>query len=115
MNRLTSFALGAGLALGSISLAHAADVPGGAWKFSVGVNDTPCTLTLSPDTNGAGGTIAPGSDCPGGLNSVASFRMSGDSIQLMSGSGDLVAWLKPKDGGYVGTRVSDGRKVALTR
>ena len=110
MTKLSSLALGAGIALASITLAHADPVTG-AWKLSVGVNDDPCTVTLTADTASDAGTGASSGDCNG--VSVAHWRSSGSSLQLMSANGELIAWLHPKDGGYQGKRVSDGRLVAL--
>ena len=115
MTRLTSLALGAGLALASIGFAHADGSVAGAWNMTVGVNDAPCTLSLTPNDGGVGGSIAAGSDCPTGLNTVATWKTSGTGIQLYSGTGDLVAWLKPQGDSYVGTRLADGRKLALSR
>ena len=116
MTKLTSLALGAGLALASIGFARA-DGTGvaGSWTLTVGAYDAPCVLTLTPDQTGAAGTIASGANCPTGLNTVTVWRASGNSIQLYGGGGSLVAWLKPQGAGYVGTRILDGRKLALTR
>ena len=47
MAKLTSVALGFGVALASIALAHADPAATGAWKLSVGVNDDPCVVTLA--------------------------------------------------------------------
>lgn len=115
MIKLTSLALGTGLALASIGLAHADGSLAGPWKMTVGVDGTPCTLTLAADASGNGGAIDSGADCPSGLNAVASWKLSGNGIQLFAGTGDLVAWLKPKGDSYVGNRLADGRKLALTR
>jgi hypothetical protein len=116
MTKLTSLALGAGLALASIGFAQAqSNTVAGAWTLTVGAYDAPCTLTLTPDTSGAGGTIASGQDCPTGLNAVSTWKTNGTGVQLYAGTGDLVAWLKPKGDTYVGTRFSDGKKLALNR
>jgi len=117
MTKLTSLALGASLALASIGFAHAADATSvaGSWTLTVGSFDAPCVLTLTPDQSGVAGTIQSGNDCPTGLNTVTNWKTSGSSIQLYGGGGDLVAWLKPKGDTYVGTRVIDGRKLALSR
>lgn len=116
MTKLTSLALGAGLALTSIGFAHAqSNTVAGAWTLTVGAYDAPCTLTLTPDDTGAAGTIASGKDCPTGLNAVSTWKTTGNGVQLYAGSGDLVAWLKPKGDTFVGTRFSDGKKLALNR
>jgi Protease inhibitor Inh len=116
MTKLTSLALGAGLALASIGFAHADGTSvAGAWTLTVGAYDAPCTLTLTPDASGSAGTIASGADCPTGLNAVTTWKQAGNSVQLYAGSGTLVAWLKPKGDAYVGTRYSDDKKVALNR
>jgi hypothetical protein len=110
MTKLTSLAFGAALALASIGIAHADGTVDGAWKLTVGAYDAPCTLNLATD-----GSIAAGADCPTGLNTVATWKTTGNGIQLYSGSGDLVASLKPKGDSYIGTRFTDGRKLALSR
>lgn len=115
MTKLASLALGAGLAIASIGFARADDAVSGAWKLTVGVNNAPCTLTLTPDASGAAGAISSGADCPSGLYSVATYKVSGNRIQLYAGTGDLVASLNPKGDTYVGTRLADGRKLALSR
>ena len=115
MTKLTSLALGAGLALASISFAHADEAVSGAWKLTVGINDAPCTLTLTPDSSGAAGSVSSGADCPSGLNTIQTWKTSGSGIQLYAGTGDLIAWLKPQGGAFVGTRFADGKKLALNR
>jgi hypothetical protein len=107
MTKLTSLALGAGLALASIGFAHAADATvTGAWTLTVGAYDAPCTLTLTPDASGTS---------PTGLNAVSVWKTTGNGVQLFTNSGELVASLKPKGDTYVGTRFSDGKKLALNR
>ena len=115
MTKLTSLALGAALAVASIGFAHAQNTVTGAWTLTVGVNDAPCTLTLTPDQSGTAGTISSGDNCPTGLNAVSNWKVAGTGLQLYAGSGNLVAWLKPKGDTYVGTRIEDGRKLALSR
>jgi hypothetical protein len=114
MSRLSAIALGAGVALASIGLAHADPAVTGAWKLSVGVNDDPCVVTLAADTGSdSGGSATATGDC----NGVAfeHWKLSGTGLQLQQSNGTLVAWLKPKDGAYEGQRVSDGKLVALNR
>jgi hypothetical protein len=115
MTKLTSLALGAGLALASIGFAHADGTVTGPWTLTVGVNDAPCTLTLNADQTGTAGAIAAGDNCPTGLNTVTNWKTLGNTIQLYSGSGELAAILKAKGDTYVGTRIVDGRKLALSR
>ncbi len=115
MIRLTSLVFGAGLALASIGMAHADGAVGGSWKLTVGVNDAPCTLTLTPDASGTAGTIASGADCPSGLYTVADWKAVGSHIELYTANGELAAVLKAKGDSYVGTRIADGRKLALDR
>jgi hypothetical protein len=112
MNKLSAIALGAGLALASISLAHADSAVTGAWKLSVGTQDDPCTVTLNADQDSAGSATSNG-DCNGVY--VGHWKTVGSSLQLLSANGTLVAWLKPEGGAYEGKRVSDGRAVALNR
>jgi hypothetical protein len=112
MNKLSALALGAGLALASISLAYADSAVTGAWKLSVGTQDDPCTVTLSADQDTAGSATSTG-DCNGVY--VGHWKTVGSSLQLLSANGTLVAWLKPEGGAYEGKRVSDGRAVALNR
>jgi hypothetical protein len=116
MTRISSLALGAALAFSTFALAHAQTAVTGAWKVSVGQNDAPCTLTLAADANsGATGTASPSADCGNGLSSIEHWKTVGTSLQLLSPNGELVAWLKPNGDAYTGTRVADGRKVALDR
>ena len=114
MNRLTSLVFGVGLALVSIGMAHAEGATG-AWKLTVGVNDVPCTLTLTANASGTAGSIASGADCPSGLYTVSNWKAAGNGIELYSDSGELIASLKPKGDSFVGTRFADGRKLALNR
>lgn len=115
MAKLTSFVLGAALAVASIGLAHADSSISGAWKLTVGVDAAPCTLTLTPDESGVAGTITSGADCPSGLNSISTWKVVNNHIELLSGSGNLVASLSQKGDSYAGTRFTDGRKLALSR
>lgn len=110
MTKISSLLLGAGLALSTIALAHADPAVTGSWKMSVGVNDAPCTLTLAD-----AGTVSAASDCDTGFSTINHWKTVGSSLQLYSPSGELVAWLKPKGDSYAGTRIADGRKLALDR
>jgi len=112
MTRLSALALGAGLALASITLAHADSAVTGAWKLSVGTQDDPCTVTLSADQGNAGTATSQG-DCNG--VDVGHWKTVGSSLQLLAANGTLVAWLKPEGAAYEGKRISDGRAVALNR
>jgi Protease inhibitor Inh len=103
MTKLTSLALGAGLALASISLAHADPAVTGAWKLTVGVNDAPCTLTLTPDANGSAGQVATGSDCPSGLYTVTAWKTVGPTLELYAPNGELIASFKAKGDTFVGS------------
>jgi hypothetical protein len=112
MTKLSSLLLGAAVAFATIGLAQADAQVVGTWKLSTGPADAPCTVTLATDANSAtqGSAVSTG-DCNG--TNVAHWSATGSSLQLLSGSGELVAWLKPKGDTYEGSRVSDGRKVAL--
>ncbi|HEY2069325.1 MAG TPA: AprI/Inh family metalloprotease inhibitor [Rhizomicrobium sp.] len=113
MNKLSSLALGAAIAFSTIGLAHADSTVAGSWKLSTGVADAPCVVTLATDANvPTAGTVSSTGDCNG--TTVATWRTSGSSLQLSSANGTLVAWLKPKGDGFEGTRIADGRKVALS-
>jgi hypothetical protein len=113
MTKLSSLALGAGIALASISLAHADPVTGN-WKLSVGVNDDPCVVTLAADAgNDSAGTATSAGDCNG--VSFQDWKTVGDRLQLQQANGTLIAFLHAKDGGFEGKRVSDGKLVALNR
>ncbi|HUJ03966.1 MAG TPA: AprI/Inh family metalloprotease inhibitor [Rhizomicrobium sp.] len=113
MIAIRALTVAAGLALAGISIAQADTALTGAWKMTVG--QTACTLTLSADSTGAGGSAAAGPECPGGLLAIGQWKTVGASLQLLSPSGNLVALLKPKGDAYEGTRIEDGRKVALSR
>ena len=110
MTKISSLLFGAALALSTVVLAHASPTATGTWKLSVGANDAPCTLTLAD-----AGTVNEPADCDNGLASVSSWKAVGSSIQLYAAGGELVAWLKPKGDAYAGTRISDGRPIALDR
>lgn len=115
MKRLTAIAFGVGLALASISLAQAQQTVTGPWKLTVGAYDAPCTLTLTPDASGTSGAVATGENCPTGLFAVAKWRSNGYGVELYSAGGELIASLRASGANYVGTRVADGRKLALSR
>jgi hypothetical protein len=116
MTKISSLALGALLALSTVALARAEEPVTGVWKLSIGVNDDPCTLTLAPDSAvPTAGVATPSPDCAGGLNSIGRWKATPAGIQLYSPSGDMLAWLKEKNGTYQGSRLSDGQKLALDR
>lgn len=116
MIRIRTLALAAGLALSATAMAHADQTVTGQWTYKVGATGTPCTVTLkAAAADSRGGDIVTGNKCPGGLAAIGHWRTMGTRLQLMSPSGNLVAILGPKDGGYVGKQVSGGRKVALSR
>lgn len=114
MSTMSSFAVGAAVAVASIALAHADPAVTGAWKLSVGVNDDPCVVTLAaePGTDTAGTASATG-DC----NGVAfqQWKLTGSKLQLEQNNGTLVAYLRPSGTAFEGKRVSDGKTVALNR
>jgi len=112
MTKLSSLLLGAAVAFATIGQAQADAQVAGTWKLSTGAADAPCTVTLSADaslTNA--GTATSAGDCNG--TEVAHWKTVGPSLQLLSGNGELVAWLKPQGDTYQGSRTSDGRKIAL--
>ena len=112
MNRLSSIALGAAIAFATIGLAHAATPVTGSWKLSTGVADAPCTVTLASDANSdVSGTASSTGDCNG--TNVGQWHTNGSHLELLSPSGTLVALLSAKGDAYEGSRISDGRKVAL--
>lgn len=116
MTRISAFAIGALVALSTVAFASAEETVTGVWKLSVGVNDAPCTLTFAFDPAvDTAGTATPSSDCASGLNTIGRWKETATGLQLYSPSGDMVALLKEKDGGYQGSRLSDGRKLALDR
>ncbi len=115
MKRITSIALGFGLALASIGLAQAQQTVAGPWKLTVGAYDAPCTLTLTPDASGTSGAVAAGENCPTGLFAVAKWRSNGYGVELFSANGEIIASLRPSGASYVGVRIADGRKLALSR
>ena len=116
MTRLSALAIGAMLAFSTVALAHADQTIAGTWKLSIGENDAPCTLTLAQgEAADSAGIATPSSDCAGGLNAIGRWKATPAGLQLFSPSGDMVAWLKSKDGAYEGSRISDGRKLALNR
>jgi len=116
MSRISSILLGALLALTTIVLAHAQAAVTGAWKMSASAKDAPCTLTLvaNPDVPD-GGLAAVGDGCAAGLSGIGHWRTVGSSLELSSASGELIALLKPNGPSFSGTRIADGRKIALDR
>ncbi|HTQ14875.1 MAG TPA: AprI/Inh family metalloprotease inhibitor [Rhizomicrobium sp.] len=113
MNKLTSLAVGAAFAFATIGAAHAASPVTGTWKLSTGVADAPCTVTLTADADiDNAGTAATTGDCNG--TNVGRWKAVGNSLSLMENNGTLIAFMKPKGDTYEGTRISDGRKVALS-
>jgi len=116
MTRFASVAIGALVAFSVVALASAEQPVTGTWKLSVGENDAPCTLTLSSNSDvGAAGVALPSPDCVGGLNEIGRWKATRSGLQLFSPSGDMVAWLKEKNGSFEGSRLSDGKKLALDR
>jgi hypothetical protein len=117
MSRIISLSFGALVAFTTIALAHAGDAAmTGAWKLSMGANDAPCTLTLvvNPDVSDAGPANA-ANDCGDGLAAIGHWRTLGSRLELSSGSGELIALLKANGASFAGTRIADGRKIALDR
>ena len=115
MTKVGSLAMGALLALSTVALARADEPMSGSWKLSIGATD-PCTLTLSTDAaSAATGVVTPSTECPGGLNTIGRWKQSGTGLQLLSPSGDMIAWLKEKNGAWQGSRLTDGQKLALDR
>jgi len=114
MNRFKAVLLGATLALTTIGLAHADSGVTGTWKLTAGNNDAPCTVTLAADATDRGGTVST-TDCAGGLNAIGRWQTLGTRLQLLSPDGQLVAYFSPKGDDYAGTRVSDQKKLVLSR
>jgi Protease inhibitor Inh len=114
MTRISALAMGALVAFSTVALARAGEPVTGTWKLNV--NNDPCTLTLTADENVATAGIAtPSSDCASGLNSIGRWKETPNGLQLFSPSGDMIAWLRDKNGVYEGSRLSDGEKLALNR
>ena len=115
MARITSFVIGALLALSTIALAQGEAVTG-VWKLSVGKADAPCTLSLASDSsNDRAGSASPSADCSTGLQTISRWREIPSGIELLSPAGGLVAQLKARNGGFTGSRVTDGKLLALDR
>lgn len=112
MNRFKALALGASVALGTIGLSHADTAVTGSWKLTIGATD-PCTVNLAADASDQGGTVT--SDCDTGLNTIGRWKVLGGRLQLLSPDGQIVAYFQPRDDGYAGTRVTDEKKLVLSR
>ncbi|HEX7726390.1 MAG TPA: AprI/Inh family metalloprotease inhibitor [Rhizomicrobium sp.] len=111
MNKFHSIALGGVLALGLIGLAQADNASlAGTWKLATG-SKAPCTVTLTAES-AVGGTVGSEGDCAG--TTAGRYKQVGNGIQLISNTGDLIAWLHPKGDAYTGTRVADSRTVTLS-
>jgi hypothetical protein len=114
MTRLSALAIGAVVAVSTVALARAGEPVTGTWKLSM--NNDPCTLTLAADqTATTAGVVTPSEDCVGGLNTIGRWKETPNGLQLFSPSGDMIAWLKDKNGTYEGSRLSDGQKLSLDR
>src|SRR4051812_8447578 len=114
MSKLSSLAVGAAIALTSIAFAHADPVVTGAWKLSVGVNDDPCVVSLAADPDFAsGGSATATGDCNG--VSFQRWKATGRNLLLSQNNGTAIALLRAKGDAYEGTKLSDGRTVALNR
>ena len=61
----------------------------------------------------ADGTATYAGDCAFGGH-VARWTTKAESVELLTASGQVVAILGPKDGGYAGTRYDDGRSLVLS-
>ena len=115
MTKISALAIGALLALSTVALARAEEPVTGVWKLSIGVDD-PCSLTLAADpANPMVGEVTPSAECPAGLDMIGRWKTTATGLQLMSYSGEMIAWLKEKNGAYQGSRISDGKKLALDR
>jgi hypothetical protein len=111
MNKFHSIALGGALAFALIGMAHADNASlAGTWKLTTG-SKAPCTVSLTAESD-VGGTVSSDGDCAG--TTVGHYKQVGTGIQLISNTGDLVAWLHPKGDAYTGTRVADSRTVTLS-
>jgi hypothetical protein len=115
MIKFHTLALAAALSFASAAMANADGTVTGAWKLSIGTNDAPCTLTFTADAVGNAGPAVPAGDCQNGLALISHWKAVGPTLQLYSSSDELVAWLKPKGDAYAGSRISDGRQLALNR
>jgi len=115
MTRLTSFVIGALLALSTIALAQVEPIAG-VWRLSVGKSDARCSLTLASDpSNDHAGVASPSADCATGLQAISRWRQIPSGIELLSPAGGLVAQLKDRNGGFEGPRFTDGKMLALNR
>ncbi len=112
MNKLSSLLLGGAVALATIGAAHAAAPVAGSWKLSTGAADAPCVVTLTAGATDNNGTAASTGDCNG--TKVGQWHTTGSALELLASNGTLVAILRPKGDAYEGSRLSDGRKVALS-
>ncbi|MBI3675925.1 MAG: AprI/Inh family metalloprotease inhibitor [Proteobacteria bacterium] len=106
MNKLSALTLVAGFALAGTTLAQAADVTAGSYKYTVG-SAAPCTLTL-----GADNAATAAADCSG-ASQIGKWKSAPGGLQLLSNNGTLIAVLKPAGNAYAGSRTEDGRKVGL--
>ena len=112
MNKFHSIALGGALALGLIGMAQADSASlAGTWKLTTG-SKAACTVSLTAESDVGGSVTTSDGDCAG--TSVGHYKQVGTGIQLISNTGDLVAWLHPKGDAYTGTRVADSRTVTLS-
>lgn len=113
----TLIAAGSVIVVGAATaaFAFASDTMTGNWNFQVGTSGPACVVTLSQGAAADTGDVASSASCPGGLTAVTYWHLNGTSLELKSGSGELVALLHKSGEGFAGSQIGGGRKVMLTR
>lgn len=106
MTTLRTLLIASAVAVSAISAAQADDAAAGSYKLAFGATVT-CPVTLAAD-----GSASFAGDCAQGAG-VAKWQAKFHAVELKTRSGETVALLHGKDGSYTGTRVSDGRALAL--
>ncbi len=110
MNKSRFLALSVLLATSGIGAAYAQApaLAAGTYKLTVG-SKTPCDVTITSE-----GSLTPGATCETGV-SLAKWQQSGaNGYQLLSGSGETYAVLKPHGEQLEGITFADQRKVVLS-
>jgi hypothetical protein len=116
MDRISAFVIGTLIALSTIAFARSEPLITGIWKLSAGTNDAPCMLTLASDpADERAGVALPSTDCVSDLNVIGRWKETPEGLELLAPDGGLVALLKDRQGIFEGSRVSDGKALALNR
>ncbi len=109
MNKSRFLALSVVLALSGLSSAYAQApaLTAGTYKLAVGAK-APCDVTVTAE-----GAFTPAADCASSTN-LAKWTPTSSGYELITGSGEIYAVLKPHGEALEGATFADQRKVTLS-